>query len=304
MNRVSGSLRLLSMVWLLCSTAVHSAESERAAAWKLQTAAGDTVRFPADAEAQPTVLMFWPSWCPFSRALQPYVQDIWEDYRDRGVKVWTINIRENADPLKAMKERGLSFPLLLKGDALIESYGIVRTPWVVVVDQQGLIRYTRPGRSPSPIHDAIEIRKTLNSLLGSAAVPIPAQFPPPYDLHLKKPEDLRDRSQPRTFEASEWVPWVDALIESIGSQEARDDLPASGPVTSGRQALKQARSLWTQAYGKSYVHDMAPFQAYRRGAYWVALGQGLQLPLGEGLVAVIEADSGRVIRLRRGKGRR
>src|SRR3546814_1904784 len=79
----------------------------------LQTPDGKTVQFPEDARHQPSVLLFWPSWCPYSRALQPYVQDIWNDYRDAGVQVWTINIKETGDAVQAMHDRGLSFPLLL-----------------------------------------------------------------------------------------------------------------------------------------------------------------------------------------------
>src|SRR3546814_20443168 len=89
----------------------------------LQTPDGKTVQFPEDARHQPSVLLFWPSWCPYSRALQPYVQDIWNDYRDAGVQVWTINIQETGDAAQAMHDPGLSLPLLLYGDALIQSYG-------------------------------------------------------------------------------------------------------------------------------------------------------------------------------------
>src|SRR3546814_2180315 len=60
---------------------VSQASPEFAPAWHLQTPDGKTVQFPEDARHQPSVLLFWPSWCPYSRALQPYVQDIWNDYR-------------------------------------------------------------------------------------------------------------------------------------------------------------------------------------------------------------------------------
>src|SRR3546814_8510097 len=65
---------------------VSQASPEFAPAWHLQTPDGKTVQFPEDARHQPSVLLFWPSWCPYSRALQPYVQDIWNDYRAAGVQ--------------------------------------------------------------------------------------------------------------------------------------------------------------------------------------------------------------------------
>src|SRR5688572_2706555 len=132
--------RLLAaaLLWVACAHGVVAADVPGpiavAPSFSLKTTEGKIVNYPADAQGQPTVLMFWPSWCPFSRALQPYVQDIWVDYRDRGVKLWTINIKEDGDPLKAMRERGLSFPLLLEGDAVANEYRVVRTPWLVVMD--------------------------------------------------------------------------------------------------------------------------------------------------------------------------
>src|SRR3546814_18723426 len=105
---------------------------------------GKTVQFPEDARHQPSVLLFWPSWCPYSRALQPYVQDIWNDYRDAGVPVWTINIKETGDAVQAMHDRGLSFPLLLTCDARTPSYGHPRTPQPVVVQTNNHRTNTRP----------------------------------------------------------------------------------------------------------------------------------------------------------------
>ena len=276
------------------------AEGLRAPAWRLQTPDGTTVSYPEDAQGQPSVLLFWPSWCPYSRALQPYVQDIWEDYRDRGVKLWTINIRENGDPVQTLKDRGLSFPLLLGGDDLIASYGITRTPWLVVIDADQRIVYTRPDKSPSPIDVAIAARKALNELLGHKAVAIPETFPAPYDLHLKKPQPGQSRAAARSFPASEWVPWVDALLAELDPQARHPGSAARGPVKSGKQALRLARSLWTEAFGEARVRDMAPFQAYQRSGYWVVLGQGAELPLGAGLRAIIEVDSGAVLRVSQG----
>lgn len=290
---------LLLIVWLWPGIAAAQDLPTHAPSWSLQGPDGKTVRYPEDAAGQPALLMFWPSWCPFSRALQPYVQDIWEDYRDRGVKVWTINIREDRDPVQVMKERGLSFPLLLNGDPLMHPYRLQWTPWVLVMNGEGRILWHRPRQSPSPIQDAIEIRKTLNGLIGDRAVPIPEKFPPPYDLHLKKREQMRDRLKPRTFEASQWVPWVDAYLAKLPPDEQRSDIPANGPIKTGKQALALARQLWAEAYDQDMVRDMAPYQAYFRNGHWVVLGQGLDLDLGQGLVAVINADSGQVIRLQR-----
>ncbi len=290
-----------NIVWAtLLLSFVVAAAPRQAPAWKLKTPDGQWVTFPADAKQQPTVLLFWPSWCPYSRALQPYVQDIWVDYRDVGVKVWTINILEDADPVQAMQERGLSFPLLLDGDPLRDTYDITRTPWLVVIDGHNKIVYTRPSDPPTPIDVAKDVRKTLNGLLGDKAVPLPERYPPPYDLHLKNPAEMVDRSSPVTVPQSEWEPWVIQYLAGIGPDEGVKDIPARGPVQDGKTALAAAKEIWTQAYGADTVRAQAPYRSYRKDNRWVVLGAGLDARLGTGLIVVIEAGSGKVLRMSRG----
>jgi thiol-disulfide isomerase/thioredoxin len=271
-----------------------------APSWSLKTPDGQTVNYPADAQGRPTVLLFWPSWCPFSRALQPYVQDIWVDYRDRGVNVWTLNIKEDGDPVAVMRERGLSFPLLLNADAVANDYRVSRTPWLVVMDGQQNILYTRPANPPTPIDVAKRAREVLNGLLGDQAVPLPASYPPPYDLHLKRKEDMVDRTKPTPIAESEWQPWVVKYLDAIPSNETREDIPPRGRIEKGKDAIAVARELWTARYGEEAVNAEAPYRAFRRNTRWIVLGQGLERKLGTGMVLVIEHESGQVVRLTRG----
>lgn len=269
----------------------------RAPSWSLKAPDGQTVNYPADAKGRPTVLLFWPSWCPFSRALQPYVQDIWVDYRDRGVNVWTLNIKENGDPVAVMRERGLSFPLLLNADTVANAYQVTRTPWLVVMDGKHNILYTRPANPPTPIDVAKRVRETLNALLGEQAAPMPTRYPAPYDLHLRKKESLVDRTAPSPIAESEWQPWVAQYLSAIPADEIRADLAPAGSIGKGRDAIALAKRLWTQAYGPAAVDAQAPYRAFRQGSRWIVLGQGLQRKLGEGLILVVEQDSGQVVRM-------
>lgn len=270
-----------------------------APAWELKTPEGGSVRFPQDAQHRPSVLLFWPSWCPYSRALQPYVQDIWSDYRGVGVNVWTINIKEKGDPVLAMRERGLSFPLLLNGDALIRPYRIERSPWLVVIDGQNRIVYTRPPHPPTPIEVAKDVRKTLNGLLGAQAVPLPTSYPPPYDLHLKGESSQSSRLVPARIAESEWQAWVEHYLSAIPAGERRAELPARGAISSGKQAIALAREVWTQIYGSETVKQQAPYRAYLDKQRWVVLADGQGGALGSGLILVVEASTGQVIRVTR-----
>jgi thiol-disulfide isomerase/thioredoxin len=272
------------------------AQPDHAPAWQLQTPDGETVRYPEDAQGQPTVLLFWPSWCPYSRALQPYVQDIWKDYREAGVKVWTINIKEDGDPMQAMRERGLSFPLLLNGDDLIARYAIERTPWFLVIDGQQRIVYTRPGNQPSPVEVAKQARGALNRLLGARAVPLPASYPAPYDLHLRKTPSTARQASAAASDA-EWRPWAASVLAEVRAEETVAGVAPLGAIDDGRDAILQARALWTQRYGTEPTRTQAPYRAFRKGNLWLVSGLALPGRLGQGYLLIVAADDGRVLRL-------
>lgn len=292
----SGLASAAAGLLLTLCVAAPAAAAERAPAWTLKTPAGEIVSYPADAQGQPTVLLFWPSWCPYSRALQPYVQDIWEDYREAGVALWTINIKETGDPVAVMRERGLSFPLLLEGDALVASYGIMRTPWFVVIDGQQRIVYTRPADPPSPVDVAKAARQALNELLGDQAVPLPASYPPPYDLHLRKPQP--SRLERDAADNAEWLPWADYYLANVDATNAVDGVAPRGSLADGRAAITAARALWAEVYGAERAANQAPFRAFRRGQLWLVAGRAYSGRLGEGFIVVFDADSGRVVQVR------
>jgi hypothetical protein len=71
-------------------------------------------------------------------------------------------------------------------------------------------------------------------------------------------------------------------------------------VANGKVAIAIARALWTEAYGELRVLAQAPYRAYRVDNQWVVLGTAASGKLGEGLVLVIERDSGRVQRMESG----
>ncbi len=291
---------LLCLALLASAMAAQAAAPTQAPAFSLKTPQGEMVNFPAAAQGRPTVLMFWPSWCPFSRALQPYVQNIWEDYRAAGVNVWTINIKEDKDPVAVMRERGLGFPLLVNGDEVGRAYRLQYTPWLVVVDGSNKIIYTRPPSPPTPVDTAREVREVLNSLLGSRAVALPASYPKPYDLHLKKEEDLGKKLAPKPIPASEWGPWLENYLAGIGMDESLADVAASGVISDGRSAIARAREIWSARYGAEQTLAQAPYRSYRKGNRWLVLASGdsgADARLGEGFICVIEADSGRVLRV-------
>lgn len=304
---------ILSLLLALSASAAGAAQT--APPFVLQAPDGSSYHYPADAAGKPVVLMFWPAWCPYSRALQPYLQDILNDYAAAGVKVWMLDVnrQEGHDPVQVLRERGLQLPLLLHADAVMPDYRVEYTPWLVVIDGQQQIVYTRPPKPPTPIDTAREVRLALNALVGDQAVAVPTSWPRPYEAHLPPeqhaPESLFAGQPPRQdnlrltpapLPQSEWAPWVERYLAGVHAMETLPGFELRGPVANGRAAIAIAREVWTQVYGEPAVLAQAPYRAYRMDNQWIVLGAPPGLGLGEGMILVIQQDSGRIQRSVRG----
>ena len=144
-----------------------------APSWTLPGIDGGTVMFPADAAGRPAVFLFWATWCPYCRALMPYLQGIREDYAADGVRVFAINFKEDGDPVAHLRELGFDFLVALEGDPVAGRYGVKYAPGLFVVDGAGQVIYrrksthARPGKSIAKFWNA-ELRERLDAALAAA----------------------------------------------------------------------------------------------------------------------------------------
>jgi len=74
----------------------------------------------SDSLGKIVVLHFATSWCPFCNAEAPHLEKLWQEYRERGVQVVTIDVRESREVTKTFADRwGFSFPTLLDADGSV-----------------------------------------------------------------------------------------------------------------------------------------------------------------------------------------
>jgi cytochrome c biogenesis protein CcmG/thiol:disulfide interchange protein DsbE len=114
-------------------------------AWQGKTADGGTVHFNPQHLSRPAILLFWATWCPYCEALMPYVQKVYDAAGKDKLDVYAIDIKEDGDPIKTLRERKLTFTLILDGDAIADLYGVKGTPGLFLIDAQGKIVYHRSG---------------------------------------------------------------------------------------------------------------------------------------------------------------
>jgi len=114
------------------------------------------------------VLNFWASWCPSCRAEARDFGDFARRYRDRGVTVVGVNIREDGDTVRAFAEaHGLDYPLLLDADgAAGRLYQVVGIPTTIIIDAAGGVRGRHVG-----VLDGGQLSAYVDPLLATSPAP-------------------------------------------------------------------------------------------------------------------------------------
>lgn len=129
--------------------------------WELKTPDGE-VRRLSEHRGKVVLLDFWATWCGPCKLAMPSVQKVHDDYRDRGVVVYGVNVFES-DAGKAvdyMKGTDYTYQLLLDGDPLAKEYGIKGIPAFVVIDREGRAAFSATGAT-----NEHWVRETLDRIL-------------------------------------------------------------------------------------------------------------------------------------------
>lgn len=101
----------------------------------------------SDYRGQNVYLNFWASWCPPCRAEMPDMEEIHQEYQDKGLVVLTVNLAESKDTVqKFITANDFTFPVLLdpKNEAA-KLYKITSIPVSVFINKDGVIAEKRVG---------------------------------------------------------------------------------------------------------------------------------------------------------------
>jgi len=107
----------------------------------------------SDLQGKPVLINFWTTWCSPCVYEMPYLQQVYEEWSDKGLMVLTINIGESSAQVEAfMQSHDLSLPVLLdtKQDAA-QAYNIQYIPSTFFIDKDGIIQEKRVGAFPNKI---------------------------------------------------------------------------------------------------------------------------------------------------------
>lgn len=148
MNTVMKKLTLLIMlltalIITACSGSGPSVAAIGKAApyFKLQNIEGQSVSL-GDFQGNTVLINFWTTWCPPCRSEMPFLQEISEEWSDKGLTVLAIDIGETPDRVKGfMQSYNLALPVLLDTRRdVANKYGVSAYPTTFIVDKDGIIQ--------------------------------------------------------------------------------------------------------------------------------------------------------------------
>jgi len=116
--------------------------------YRSATLAGDSVSI-SDLQGEVVLLNLWATWCAPCRHETPFLQNVYERYRDRGFRIVGIS-QETSDAANQIadfvEEYGVTYIILhdtqLRGDWIYRAPGL---PATFLIDRQGVMRWLRYG---------------------------------------------------------------------------------------------------------------------------------------------------------------
>ncbi len=111
---------------------------------------GDTMQLSAHKGKHIVILDFWASWCGPCRTAMPIVARVAEQFKEKGVVLYAVNLRETPDRARAFLDQtdlSLKTPMDTTG-AVAAKYGVTAIPRLIIIDKDGLVAKVHPGMSP------------------------------------------------------------------------------------------------------------------------------------------------------------
>ena len=112
--------------------------------FSVKTINGKSVNLSDFTYKNPVYLKFWATWCAYCKVEMPHLQAIY-DANGTEIKVLTVNVAMNdsiANINKFYRKNGFDLPTVFdQSGALTSSYGVIGTPYHVLINKQGRIAY-------------------------------------------------------------------------------------------------------------------------------------------------------------------
>jgi len=141
-----------------CSDRVPELETgQTVPAFELPRLNDSPLAFPADVKGQVVAIRFWADWCPFCESEMRDIEPLYLAYRDRGLAVVAVNVRQEAETAERFIQRlGISYEVLLDEEGtLARRFGVIGLPTTFFVDRHGRLATRVLGESTPEVFEQI-----------------------------------------------------------------------------------------------------------------------------------------------------
>jgi len=151
---------------LLLAVSLNYAQNKKVPNSKLEDIDGKKVQLKSYVGKSPVLISFWATWCKPCQEELIEVQKIYNDFKDKGLKVVAISIDNEKSAAKVkpyIKSKKYSFTVLsdINSDAARDFY-VQDVPNSFIVDAKGNIVYSHRGYKKG---DELELRKKIEGLI-------------------------------------------------------------------------------------------------------------------------------------------
>ncbi|MGG1675093.1 thiol-disulfide oxidoreductase ResA [Neobacillus sp. NRS-1170] len=113
----------------------------------------------SDYRGQGVFLNFWGTWCPPCKKEMPYINNQYQQFKDKGVQVLSVDIQESELAVNQFAEHyKLDFPIMIDTDKeVMTAYGIDPLPATFLIDKNGkVVKYNTGEMSENTVREFME----------------------------------------------------------------------------------------------------------------------------------------------------
>jgi cytochrome c biogenesis protein CcmG/thiol:disulfide interchange protein DsbE len=142
------ALLFVLLVWALATeeggdlaAAANRGDRPEAPEFALERLDGEGELALSSLQGKAVVLNFWASWCLPCKDEAPYLEQVWQDNRERGLVVVGLDAKDFRRDARRFADRfGLTFPLVFDGPGdTLGSWGVTGFPETFVLDREGKV---------------------------------------------------------------------------------------------------------------------------------------------------------------------
>lgn len=144
----------------------------------------DKVYSLKDYNGKIVVIHFAATWCPFCNAEAPYLEQLFKDYKDKGVQVFIIDVKEDKALVnKSFQKFNFSFPVLLDSSGRVSAMYAPKdvlpdlareeVPLAsnLIIDKEGKVRFYSLLNTTNFDAKLVHVKEKLDELLHLAEKP-------------------------------------------------------------------------------------------------------------------------------------